>query len=385
MKIAFVHDHPFYRKGELIYSTGGAPAEMWSRYLINNDHLFVYARQADGNAKSLSSRENVEFVLSTTYRHPIDIIKNKKAVSNELSNFLSDKDCIIARVPSILGNLAAEYAYKHGKPVLLEVVADGYDCYRHYGNISGVLFATMFDYWTKKLIKKSKYSLYVTQDYLQKRYPSSGKSIGCTNAVINPVNSKVIEQRIQRIEERKGNKIICGEIGDVSVKFKGCHIMLQAMKILKEKGIDIEYHMVGGGDPSKMNALAKSLGVSENFYYDGFISHDKIPAFLDSIDIYVHPSFQEGLPRAVIEAISRGCPCATSNVAGTPELISEEYLHKPGDVKKLASDIMKILSSKENEIEIVKTNYIKSKEYYSDILTERRKIFYNDFFQNIKL
>ena len=382
MKIAFVHDHPFCKKGEEVYSTGGAPAEMWSRYLINNDQLFVYGRQSAGNAKSLSSRTNVSFVLSETYHNPIDLIKRKKSVTEELYKFLSDKDCIIARVPSILGNLSADYAYKNKKPLLLEVVADAYDCYRHYGNIQGVLFASVFDYWTRKIVKKSRYTLYVTQDYLQIRYPSYGKSIGCTNAVINPVDPSVINKRIHRIEGRKGGKIICGEIGDVSVRFKGCHIMLHAMRILKSKGLDVEFHIVGGGNPDEMYKLAKDLGVEDNFFYDGFISHDKIPNFLDSLDIYVHPSFQEGLPRAVIEAISRGCPCATSNVAGTPELISNEYLHNPGDIKKLASDIMKIISFKDKEIEIVKSNYNKSKEYYSNILTEKRKIFYNEFFQS---
>lgn len=383
MKIAFVHDHPFYRKGDEVYSTGGMPSHVWSRYLINKDSLFVYGRNATENAKSLSSRDKVNFVLSKTYHKPTDLLKHYSSIKKELNEFLFDKDCVIARVPSILGNMSAEYAYKNNKPLLLEVVADAYDCYRHYGNFTGVLFAKIFDSWTKRLVKKSSYSLYVTQEYLQKRYPSFGKSIGCTNAVINSVDKSVIEKRIHRIESRTTNKFICGEIGDVSVRFKGCHVMLHAMKILKEKGVNIEFHMVGGGDPTDMQDLAKTLGIADNFYYRGFISHDKIPEFIDSLDVYVHPSFQEGLPRAVIEAISRGCPCATSNVAGTPELISNEYLHTPGNIQKLAADILKIISDKQREIDIVNANYSKGKEYYADIIAEKRKLFYNDFFHSI--
>ncbi|WP_191907340.1 glycosyltransferase family 4 protein [Vibrio diabolicus] len=89
---------------------------------------------------------------------------------------------------------------------------------------------------------------------------------------------------------------------------------------------------MGKGDPSRFDGLAKKHGVDVSF--DGFISEkNKILDWLDDIDIYIQPSFQEGLPRATIEAMSRGCIVASSNAGGLNELTLEQFIHSPGDYK----------------------------------------------------
>lgn len=59
-------------------------------------------------------------------------------------------------------------------------------------------------------------------------------------------------------------------------------------------------------------------------------------AFLDTVDIYIQPSKQEGLPRSVVEAMSRGCLCVGSRIAGIPELLSTKYLFNAGNVMQIA-------------------------------------------------
>ena len=385
MKIAFIHDHPFCEKNGLYYSTSGLPASAWNRYLINGDELYVFGRISKNGAKSLSSRDNVTFHLTTLYTTPKDIIVRRRKIIQELRSFIADKDCVILRVPSILGLLGCQIAKDLNKPYLLEVVADAYESYRHYGSFLGLLFASLYDRWTRKIVAESKYTLYVTQKYLQGRYPNSFKQLACTNAVIEPVEDSVLVKRIEKIKHNRNKKIVCGEIGDVSVKFKGCHVMLKAMKILKEEGLEIEFHVIGGGSPQKAYNLAKELGVESNFFYDGFVSHDKISDFLDSLDVYVHPSFQEGLPRVVVEAISRGCPCAVSTVAGTPELVEDKYLHIPGDAMKLAMDIKRLIIHKEETQRVAKVNFNHAKEYYAPVLDEKRRVFYMDFFNSVRI
>jgi Glycosyltransferase len=99
--------------------------------------------------------------------------------------------------------------------------------------------------------------------------------------------------------------------------------------------------------------------------------------FLDSLDLYLHPSRQEGLPRAVIEAMSRGCPVLASSIAGIPELLAPEFLHKPGDSKKLSDDIIAVLSDVNLREKMAITNFKTAKEYNKEILEERREAFFN--------
>jgi glycosyltransferase involved in cell wall biosynthesis len=58
--------------------------------------------------------------------------------------------------------------------------------------------------------------------------------------------------------------------------------------------------------------------------------------WLDDVDLYLQPSFQEGLPRALVEALSRACPALGSTAGGIPELLPPECLHEPGDARRLA-------------------------------------------------
>ena len=61
--------------------------------------------------------------------------------------------------------------------------------------------------------------------------------------------------------------------------------------------------------------------------------------WLDDIDIYVQPSFQEGLPRALVEAMSGGRPAFASTTGGIPELLPADCLHCPGDAARLGASI----------------------------------------------
>ncbi len=66
---------------------------------------------------------------------------------------------------------------------------------------------------------------------------------------------------------------------------------------------------------------------------------------LDSADLFVSPSRQEGVPRAMIEAMARGLPCIGSSVGGTPETLPQEFLVPPNDRPRLAAEIMRVAAN----------------------------------------
>jgi len=70
--------------------------------------------------------------------------------------------------------------------------------------------------------------------------------------------------------------------------------------------------------------------------FHGVLPHDRLMDVLRSTDIYVHPSFTEGQPRAVIEAMSVGVPVVGAAAGGTPENLPEHQVFRPGDDQELA-------------------------------------------------
>src|SRR5699024_2380880 len=90
------------------------------------------------------------------------------------------------------------------------------------------------------------------------------------------------------------------------------------------------------------------------------------------------------LPRAVIEAMSRGCPVIASSVAGTPELLPVDYLVPKGNTKALVDKIDYVLLNRRLWPDIARENFERSKEYTDEVLKLRRQKFYSQLAEAAK-
>ncbi|MGR5879862.1 glycosyltransferase [Bacillus pacificus] len=93
----------------------------------------------------------------------------------------------------------------------------------------------------------------------------------------------------------------------------------------------------------------------------------------------LQPSRQEGLPRALIEAMSRGLPALGARTAGIPELLESEFIFS--NTKKNIDEICAILKKFNNEVMIAQSNrnYIEAKKYDKEVIETRRKNFFKKF------
>jgi len=93
--------------------------------------------------------------------------------------------------------------------------------------------------------------------------------------------------------------------------------------------------------------------------------------------LFVMPSRTEGLPRAMIEAMTRALPCIGTRVGGIPELLADEDLVNPGDVDGLAAKIKEVGTSPERLTAMSERNLRRAQEYRPEVLTRRRQEFYS--------
>lgn len=106
----------------------------------------------------------------------------------------------------------------------------------------------------------------------------------------------------------------------MNLKTKGQHDVIRALGELKKRGdTNYEYQLVGLGDESFLRSIAKNTMLRMKWFLGGK-THDEVFQWLDNIDIYVQPSYQEGLCRAIVEAMSRGCPVICLNAEVTMNL-----------------------------------------------------------------
>ena len=389
MKVVFVHDHIFKQDIEGNYYTAGSfNNDVWRRYLKYFNEIIVLSR-LDSNKIQVENTYN-KFELPNTYFKPVHSLsgpiaqfKNKLAVSKTIKEELLNADALIARLPSETGYLAIKIAKELEIPYVVEVVACVWDALWNYGSIQAKLYAPIATYKMKNKIIVAPYAVYVTNKFLQDRYPCKGKIENISNVEIRGVSEQELDKRNNRYKRNKKLYTI-GMIGSLKNKIKGLEIAFKALEILKKDNIDFQFQILGDGDQKPWKVMAKELGIDDKIKFCGVLpGGPPVLNWLDNIDIYIQPSYQEGLPRAVIEAMSRGCPVVGSSAGGIPELIGSSNLHKPGDYKTLA----KILGSEMLDIEHAKQlslrNYEESKKYEKDILDKKRNSFWIDFVKGI--
>lgn len=383
MRLLFAHDHIFYKYNNQYYSTGGLSKEVLKRYTDIFDEIVIVSRQKEintyNNKLTLASMEKIKFVDIPNFKQIRNINKiftAKKVINNEVRQC----DVVIARLPSSIGSLAVKFAKKNKKPYLTEVVACPWDALWNH-SLKGKIVAPFTYYKTKMNVKNAPYVLYVTNEFLQNRYPTNGKMIGCSDVQLPSLDKDILNKRLNKINRMSNNMpIVIGTIAAVNVRYKGQEYVIKAISQLNKEGYNFEYHLAGGGDNSYLKALANKYGVLDKVKFLGSMPHDKVFAYLDNIDLYIQPSRQEGLPRALVEAMSRGCPALGSKTGGIPELLNEKFIFNNCKVNEIYS----LLKKMNNRImlEEAKRSFEKAKEYDKADLGEKSKSFYKEFMEN---
>ena len=383
MRLLFAHDHRFQRgpAGDL-YTLGSFPASVWERYLEHFENLHVIAR--DGGAVSNDSRlaradrEGVTFEFLPSLASPLQLMFPSREVDERMTAAVRAADAVVARVPSEIGLLALRHARRLGKPYAVEVVGCAWDGYLNLGGSAARLYAPLGFLRMRRAIAKAPLALYVTSAWLQNRYPTNGDWSSASNVYLVPMRAEEGDAREARLEAlARGQRPVLGTVASLWVKSKGVQTALAALSQLRSSGLELTYRVLGSGPVEPWRRLAESLGVGDLVRFEGTRkAGEGVCRWLDGIDIYLQPSFQEGLPRGTIEAMSRGAACIGSSCGGIQELLPEDRMHRPGDVAGLASRIRALAEDPAAIAAASRADLQKSREFDPDELQARRREFY---------
>lgn len=130
---------------------------------------------------------------------------------------------------------------------------------------------------------------------------------------------------------------------------KGLRVLIEAFTHARKTHPDLHLTLVGDGDDRiHLERLAAPLG--DAVHFAGYLSQDAVAAALTSADILVLPSFAEGLPVVLMEALASARPVIATQVAGVSELVEDEvngFVVPPGDASTLAERIKQMADDPE--------------------------------------
>lgn len=377
----FSFDGPLYKDKNGIYCSVTLTNEMFDRFFSVVDDLYVVVRtfQSDKSFQELNMKplitKHMKVIEVENLVSPKGLIFDKPAFEKSIRGVIKKSDLLFCRMPSITSNSVIKVAKSLKKPYLVEVGGCAWDSYWNHG-ISGKMVAPIMFFNEKRNVRDAAFATYVTKEFLQKRYPSNGFTTNCSNVYLQSISEDVLETRLRKIDGLDVRKVVVGTaVNSIDVRYKGEQYVIRAMKDLMADGYEIEYQIAGPGEGTYLKQQAEEYGIKNFVKFIGPLRKEEIFDWYKSIDIYVQPSKQEGLPRTVIEAMSTGCPCLGSDIAGIPELLDKECLFSP-DKNSEVVEAFKLMLSNESMVEKARLNFERAKEYnLIDIEKRRQQMF----------
>jgi len=196
---------------------------------------------------------------------------------------------------------------------------------------------------------------------------------------------EVLEGEIERFREQYGISenavvLLAQAMTTYSLKAEGLKLLLQTLKILRKTYPNIVLIATREGKYSEeVKAFSRKMGVEEHVIFTGNVENPFVPLTL--CDIYTHISLGDGLPLALLEAMSIGKPIVATPVGGIPEVIDNRrsaLLVEP-NVDEVAQAIDTLLNDEKLRITLGHNACTDSKEYtWEKCANKFIEIFRND-------
>lgn len=392
MRLLYVHGGSrwkFDTEGGL-YTDTSSNQDVWDRYLrcgsltvVLRRDPGVYPPRTAAARFNAFDRSRADWVaLPDLYRPASNWFcpRLRWQVEREIARQVRLADRVIVRGPgNVYADTALRWARRCRKPCLIEVTGLVWEGAWYYGPV-GKLAAPWRELQCRRSLRQADWAVYVTRRALQKRYPTAGASIGCSDVELTGLDPRVLSSRLRRTSAQSGPLVI-GTAASLDNGGKGQKVVIRALGLLRRQGWPpIEYRLAGGGDSRKLLACAERWGVRQQVKLSGCIRHDAMRQWYDQLDVYIHPSYGEGLSRAILEAMARACPVLSTAVGGAGELTDPGCLFEPGDFRQAARLLQKMSSPAVRQAQAMAC-FARAQDYAKARLDPLREAFYLAFMQ----
>jgi glycosyltransferase involved in cell wall biosynthesis len=367
---------------ERIWSTSWSEYSFWLRYLEVFAEVCVLARVHDVPAAPPNAHPadgpGVHISAVPYFVGPWQYLHRGLAVRRTVQATLHSGDAAILRIPGTIATSLWGALQARRQPYAAEVVGDPYDVFA-----PGASHSYLRPFWrwhfTRHLRRQcagAAAAAYVTEQFLQTRYPPAANAYATGCSDIDLLDDAFAAA--PHTPPRDGRRLEVVFVGTLQQLYKRPDVLVEAVAAVVRSGLDVGLTFVGDGQHrAALEQRSRQLGIGERVRFAGQLPGVRaVRAELDRADLFVLPSRQEGLPRALVEAMARGLPCVASTVGGIPELLPLEVLVPPGDVDALAARMRAVLTHPKQMTELAARNLARAHDFHANRLRTRRRAFY---------
>ncbi|MHC6222073.1 glycosyltransferase [Arthrobacter sp. MMS24-S77] len=342
-------------------------ANLWDPYVQNIRQFRLAGRVNTARNSAERSLEGIPIYPLPYYVGFRGFVRSLPKTAIAVFRAISSSRRVIARLPGAIGFMAVVFARFMGRRVFVEVVGDPREVLLASNTAVLRRLAGPVGLLMRWCVGQAEAGRFVTQNYLQERYPLQESAV---RIAISDV--RLVERDFSAHYSRSSEfKWRLGAVGSQERDYKGHDLAIRALSELRKDGLDADLTLVGKGvEQASLRLLATELDVQEHVtFVDAIHSRQDLNEFMDCLDILLHPSRTEGLPRVVLEAMARSRPVIGSDVGGVPELVDPRWIVGKGDVESLVKKIGEMMKLPDNELhEIASRNFATASFYRHDLL-----------------
>ncbi len=294
--------------------------------------------------------KTVEYKIDRSSLNPLKELKSIDAIYEAIKDLNLDIIHTFTAKPNIYGTFAAK---KANIPIVINLV-EGLGSFYVEDNLKNRIVRFVMEKLYKKAFKLSNLAVFVNSDdpkymikkgLIAKKKVKIIKSVGIDTKKFNPKKTDA-----NMVEKLKKELKIDGKIVVLMVAraiwHKGIKEFYEVAKILEGK--DRIFILIGDTDEGNHFCATKEFLQSSNVLWLGF--REDIFDMLSLCDIFVLPSYREGVPRTLLEAASMAKPIVTTNTVGCKEVVENGkngFLVPVKDVKSLSNNIKILIKDKD--------------------------------------
>lgn len=192
----------------------------------------------------------------------------------------------------------------------------------------------------------------------------------------NPVNVSTF--CLPNKNRKNINVLFMGRLGER----KGIYDLLSVISTINKRHKHVFFHLCGDGDVEKVKDIVIKNNMEKNVFIPGWINLEQKLDYFAAGSIYILPSYNEGLPISILEAMASSLPIIATNVGGIPEAVEHKkngYLVLPGDKLNLEKYLLLLIENEELRNELGEYSFKKCNEYFDiNIVKEKIKSIYSE-------
>ena len=217
---------------------------------------------------------------------------------------------------------------------------------------------------------------------LTKYWKEYFNGLGFENVVIVP---NIVDTPVVQEKKHNDGRVHILYLGLIT-KAKGIYDLLDVINEHKfEFENKITLHIGGNGETATLQNIIKERSLGQIVKFEGWVSGDKKVKLLNNADVFILPSYTEGLPISILEAMTYNLPVISTPVGGIPEVIENGengILFTPGDKEALYKAIIKSANDNELRDKMGEISYQKVQIHFPENVSKKLETLYNEIILN---